>query len=120
MFHSWFHFALIAKLPSEEAKPRGPISLLLGLIVLLEGYGQHTRPGAACVFRGNVLTAMQLQLLLFLLGSIWTVQCSGHELRIPKLIHRNYMAGAAALQAATMGPQPDFRAHWLASCTVWG
>lgn len=41
-----------------------------------------------------------------------------HELRIPKLIHRNYMAGAVALQAATSGPEPAFKAHWLASCTV--
>lgn len=28
------------------------------------------------------------------------------------------MAGAVALQAATSGPEPAFKAHWLASCTV--
>lgn len=37
---------------------------------------------------------------------------------IPRIIHRNYMGGVAALQAATAGPQPDFKAHWLGSCTV--
>lgn len=57
--------------------------------------------------------------LLLLLGtSLRTAGAHGTQQRIPKIIHRNYMAGASALQAATAGSQPDFKAHWLASCTV--
>lgn len=57
--------------------------------------------------------------LLLLLGtSLQAAGAHGIQQRIPKIIHRNYMAGASALQAATAGSQPDFKAHWLASCTV--
>jgi hypothetical protein len=59
-----------------------------------------------------------LLLLLLLCCSLRPAQSNAEQQKIPRLIHRSYMAGAAALQAATVGPQPDFRAHWLASCTV--
>lgn len=57
-------------------------------------------------------------MLLLLCTSLCAAQRPGTQLKIPRIIHRNYMSGAAVLQAATLGPQPDFKAHWLASCTV--
>lgn len=56
--------------------------------------------------------------LLLISSTLSAAQSHGH-LKIPRIIHRNYMAGMAALQAASAGgPQSVFKAHWLASCTV--
>lgn len=41
------------------------------------------------------------------------------ELRVPRVLHRSFLSGAAALHAATQDPQSGFKAHWLASCKVW-
>ncbi|KAF8062934.1 hypothetical protein HT031_003773 [Scenedesmus sp. PABB004] len=38
------------------------------------------------------------------------------ELRIPRVLHRNFMAGADALAAEARRPGSGFRTHWLASC----
>eukprot|EP00879_Flechtneria_rotunda_P025641 GHRR01027270.1.p1 GENE.GHRR01027270.1~~GHRR01027270.1.p1 ORF type:complete len:525 (+),score=215.07 GHRR01027270.1:244-1818(+) len=46
---------------------------------------------------------------------LMAAQAAG-TLRVPRILHRNYMAGAEALYAATQDPHSGFKAHWLASC----
>jgi hypothetical protein len=42
----------------------------------------------------------------------------GESERVPRVIHRSFLGGAAALQSATQDPASGFKAHWLASCRV--
>jgi hypothetical protein len=40
------------------------------------------------------------------------------SMRIPRILHRNFMGGAKALREATRDPRSGFKAHWLDSCRV--
>jgi hypothetical protein len=40
------------------------------------------------------------------------------SMRIPRILHRNFMGGAKSLRDATREPRSGFKAHWLDSCRV--
>lgn len=66
------------------------------------------------------MRAARLLVASLLLSWCCWAACDEPGLRIPRLLHRNFMAGAKALRAATQDPVSGFKAHWLDSCKVRG
>lgn len=71
---------------------------------------------AAARRRSALVTLLAMWLLLFFTTP--PCSCSEQAMLIPRLIHRSFMSGEAALRAEAATPGSGFREDWLGSCLV--